>query len=321
MYHATAFSIIAILALALFAAREGFDARGERPDAALARQESASPESFEPISVGDGSEVEVFADERIQLFTYRPNDCAPAGALIVFHGVNRKARSARDKSRQIADAACLIVFAPLFDKARFPNWRYHRAGVVYRGRVTPQSDWTGPIVADLVRWARAHAGGAEAEVYLFGHSAGGQILSRIAAYAPPADVARIVVANPSLHVWPDLDIAAPNGFRGVFAPEEAERRLQDYLAAPVTIYLGSDDTGARYLVTSDPAMAQGRNRLERGLNVFEAARAAAAERGWAFGWRLKIAEGVGHSSRGMLTAPTALEALGLGTPGRAAPGS
>jgi dienelactone hydrolase len=247
----------------------------------------------------------------IKVYTYRPKDCPEPAILFVFHGLYRNAAGVRDKAREVADAACLMVVAPLFDRDRFPNWRYHRAGVVRGGQVQPREQWTAPIVQALVDWARTQTPHPDPKVYLFGHSAGGQFLSRLSAYSPIAGADRIVIANPSVYVAPLLNEAAPYGFEGVFPDEEAEEHLRAYLALPITVYLGQQDTGEKYLVTDEAALRQGENRLDRGRTIFRLAQDVAREQDWPFNWRLVEVPEVGHSSGNMLHAEAFREALGL----------
>ena len=141
---------------------------------------------------------------------------------------------------------------------------------------------------------------------LIGHSGGGQILSRLAAFIG-SDAQRIVIANPSSHVWPDFR-PAPYGLGGVFDARSRELALRTYLALPVTIYVGTADTGAKDLDQRPEAMRQGATRYERGRRVFEAAQEAARRHGWASNWRLVLALGVAHRAKEML-APRAWEAL------------
>lgn len=151
----------------------------------------------------------------------------------------------------------------------------------------------------------------KARLYLFGHSAGGQLLSRICAYSPLSGAARIVIANPSVYVAPSLDEAAPYGFKDLFSAAEARTRLQVYLALPITIYLGQQDTNGRNLDKSDAAMRQGPSRLARGRLIYKSGLELARRNGWAFNWQLVEVPGTGHSSKGMLDADQCLEALGL----------
>jgi len=247
----------------------------------------------------------------ITVYTYRPANCDQPAILFVFHGLNRKARSARENAKQIASSHCLMVFAPLFDKQRFPNWRYHRAGVENNGHIQPSTEWTAPIVVDLINHARNMLKNQTARVYLFGHSAGAQFLSRLFAYSSISGITRIVIANPSVYVAPQLSEMAPYGFAGVYAGTVAEQRLKEYLESPISIYLGQQDTGDKYLVQNNAAFSQGKNRLERGRNIFQMAKELAMNKKWKFGWKLVEAKQVGHSSGGMLKAPELVSALGI----------
>jgi alpha-beta hydrolase superfamily lysophospholipase len=177
--------------------------------------------------------------------------------------------------------------------------------------VQPQSKWTGPLLVELIAWGRKWAGRPDMPYILFGHSAGAQLLSRVSAYTPPLDAVRIVIANPSAHVWPSLEEAVPYGFDGIFDAPTREARLRAYLALPITIYLGADDTGTKLLVDDAPAVRQGANRYERGRNVYRAASDLSRKRSWRFGWRLVEVPDTGHSARRMLDAAEAVEALGL----------
>ena len=247
----------------------------------------------------------------IKVYTYRPPTCTKPSLLFVFHGLKRNAESYRNKAMDIASRACFMVFAPTFDKDRFPNWRYQRAGVVRKGHVQPRSQWTAPVLRALLDLARNQVNNPDAKLYLFGHSAGAQFLSRISAYSPLSGVDRVVIANPSVHVAPLLSEDAPYGFGGVSSAEQVEADLMAYLASPITIYLGQEDTGEKYLVKSAAAMRQGKNRFERGRRIFSMAQELARLRGWPFEWQLVEVPGVGHSSGKMLRAPELYLALGL----------
>jgi pimeloyl-ACP methyl ester carboxylesterase len=187
-------------------------------------------------------------------------------------------------------------------------WSSHRISVVEDGELEPREEWTTGMVADLIRWAEAMEGRRGQDVYLFGHSAGGQFLSRVAAYDLPEGVDRVVIANPSTYVLPTADEEAPYGFGG-FPEAEVPELTRRYLAAPVTIFLGEEDTGDEDLTRNEQADRQGVNRLDRGERTFEMARRVAEENGWPFNWRLVYAEDVGHSGRGMLQSDNLIDAL------------
>lgn len=253
-------------------------------------------------------EVAEIGGKMMDVYVYRPADCVSPSFLFVFHGNGRGAKSYAESAREIGERACLTVFTPLFDRERFPSSDYHRGGVVEDGELEPREEWTTGMVADLIRWAEAFEGQQVHDVYLFGHSAGGQFLSRVAAYDLPEGVDRVVIANPSTYVLPTADEEAPYGFSGF--PEDAVPDLiRRYLAAPITIFLGEEDTGDEDLARNEQANRQGENRLDRGERTFKLAKEVAEKNGWPFNWRLVYAEDVGHSGRGMLQSDSLIEAL------------
>ena len=260
----------------------------------------------EPIPPGQGEQHVNLGAEALTVFTYRP-PCDAPNLLLVFHGLNRNADKYRDDARPLADRLCMIVVAPLFDKKRFPTWAYQRGGIVHRREVQDPRDWTGQLVVALIAWARKTERRPLA-VSMIGHSAGGQFLSRLAAFVP-TDAQRIVIANPSTHVFPSLDTAAPFGMGGVYRKGDALAQLRRYLATPVTIFLGEDDVGDKNRNDSEEAQAQGATRYARGKNVFNAGQRVAQARGWAFNWRLVEAPGIAHNARKMFASPQAIDAL------------
>jgi dienelactone hydrolase len=259
-----------------------------------------------PIAPGNGQQTIDIAGTRMTVFTYRPPNCSDPSLLLLFHGVARNARTYRDYARPLADRNCLLLVAPLFDQRDFPGWRYQRGSIVKGGAVQPPSDWSGNLVPALAEWVRQQEGRPLA-YSLLGHSAGGQFLERLAAFVP-TQAGRIVVANPGSYVLPSLEVAAPYGLGKVYAGAAGEAQLRRYLELPLTIYLGEADTRDDR-DESPEARAQGASRHQRGVNVFDAARKLAQERGWAFNWRLVELPGVGHSAPKMFAAPQASDAL------------
>jgi pimeloyl-ACP methyl ester carboxylesterase len=260
-----------------------------------------------PIPAGVDEQTVDLGGTELDVFTYRPASCENPALLLVFHGLNRNADRYRDYARPIADKRCMIVVAPLFDDERFPSWSYQRGGIVRHRAVQSQNNWTIRYAEALIDWARREER-RPLDAYMIGHSAGGQFLSRLAAFLPTS-ARRIVIANPSTYVFPDLDTAAPFGLGGVFPRGSDVSNLQRYLAAPVTIFIGAEDTGDENRNDSPEARSQGVTRFDRGRNAFAAGRAMAQSRGWAFNWRLVELNGVGHSARKMFASEKAIEAL------------
>ena len=264
------------------------------------------------------------------IYTYRPSCSSYQGIAFIHHGVSRNADSYRDAAIQLAKAECLLIVAPLYTEGSFPSDSYQRGGVAVDdgGPLAPESAWGTRFVAGMIAWARAQAGDPNAPYALYGHSAGGQFLARVAAYEAtdnslPAGLERIVVANPSTWVRAsgvdqddgapvDLNVsydAIPYGFEGF--PNRVQN-LKEYLALPITVYIGSNDTVRDSdLATGSYADAQGQNRRKRAENAFAEAQAAAAALGVPFNWTKVYANGCGHSNGCMLKNSSADNAFGL----------
>jgi pimeloyl-ACP methyl ester carboxylesterase len=260
----------------------------------------------EPVPRGAAQMTFQLSRADLTVYTYRP-DCRAPSLLIVLHGMNRNAEDYMKHARPLAEQHCLLIAAPLFDKERFPSWRYQLGGIAHRHAIADPSQWTGSLVMELVEHIRGLEG-RNMPYSLIGHSAGGQFLSRIAAFIP-TDAQRIVIANPSTHVWPDLTVQAPFGMGGVYPEATGEAALRRYLELPITIYLGDEDTGDKNLNQTPEGMSQGATRRERGLNVFAVAQKLAQANAWTFNWRLVKAEGIGHNAGRMLSSPSAWQAL------------
>ena len=248
---------------------------------------------------------------KLSVFTFHPNNCSARGLVFTFHGQKRNADKYRDHAQQFAERFCLIVYAPKFDLDRFKSWRYQRGGIVHKGKVQPQSKWTTSLIQPLIDWARRREGMAHKPYFLYGHSAGGQFLSRIAAYTPIKDAQRFVIANPSSHVWPSLNEDAPYGMGGLYSKDNANDQLRNYLKQPITIFLGLDDTGSQSLSGKKAAMRQGEHRFARGKNAFAVGEAMGHQNAWPFNWTIIKVPGAGHSSREMLNSPQARTAFGI----------
>jgi hypothetical protein len=173
--------------------------------------------------------------------------------------------------------------------------------------------------------------GTDPAVVIIGNSAGGQFVNRYAAVGRGPDAladrgirVRFVIANPSTYLYFDRErpVAVPGGaqvnrWRYGFdhAPEYVgigpRESLGRYLARDVTIVLGALDTdrAALLLEVSPPAMAQGANRLERGLYYDRHVRRLARAARLAAGHRLIQLTGIGHAADDVLAAPETREII------------
>lgn len=272
----------------------------------------------EPFPAGKSGRSIDIDGETLEVHAYKPPQYAGAGVLLVLHGLGANAEGYRDYAVPLAERLGYLVIAPLFDRARFPTWRYQTGGIVRHQRVDgefriePEAQWTGRLFLAIIDAVRAAEGRPGLPYALIGHSAGGQALSRFAAFVPNA-ATRIVIANPSTWLWPARDERFPYGFGGLPAALSSDAVLQRYLAQPVTVLLGTSDLRRdNNLNVRPPAERQGATRYERGHNAFRAAQRLAQERGWAFHWKLLEVPATGHSARRMFGSDAALAALAGG---------
>jgi poly(3-hydroxybutyrate) depolymerase len=275
----------------------------------------ASTLPAQPFASGKSMRSLDIHGESIEVHAYRPAGYTDGPILLVLHGLGANAPGYRDYAMPLADLLGFLVVAPLFDRKRFPTWRYQTGGLVRDQRadgefaVEPEAQWTGRLFLAIIDSVRVAEGRPELAYALIGHSAGGQTLSRFAAFVPH-QAQRIVIANPSTWLWPTRDERFPFGFGGLPAPLADDAALQRYLAQPVTVLLGTADLRRdNNLNVRPPAERQGTTRYARGHNAFRTAQQLAQDRGWAFNWRLIEVPGIGHSAQRMFGSAEALDAL------------
>lgn len=263
-----------------------------------------------PLPKGRGEITCTATAEAIRVFTYKPAAYRDGPLVVVCHGVSRNAQDYRDYAITLAERFNVLVVAPLFDKERFPLDRYQRGGLVGAdGAVRPREAWTYAFIPRIVAQVRESEGRPALPYYLLGHSAGGQFLVRLAAFLP-GEAVRIVAANPGSHLFPTRDQEFGYGFGGLPPALSDDAVLRAYLAAPLTLYLGTGDITPEHSFDQSPAgMRQGPNRLERGRACFAEAERLARARGWPFNWRKVETPGIAHEGARMLAAPEIAEAL------------
>lgn len=247
----------------------------------------------------------------LEVFTYKPAGYAGGPLIVVFHGVNRNADEYRDWAIPLAKRFGAIVAAPKFDRERFPTEAYQRGGITRDGVPQPAEAWTYALVPRLVAALRGAEGRPELEYLFIGHSAGGQFLVRMTALAGSLGARRVVAANPGSHLFPDLRAPYGYGLGGLPADLANDETLRRYLAAPLTLYLGTGDVDPEddSLDRSAQAMVQGPHRYARGLACWAAAGRLAQDRGWTLAWRKVEAPGIAHDAARMFAAPEVAEAL------------
>ena len=148
-------------------------------------------------------------------------------------------------------------------------------------------------------------GGKQPGYYLFGHSAGAQFVHRMLTFLPNARVIGAVAANAGWYTLPvraeQPQFTMPYGLQHTPVEDAA---LKTLFSRNLTILLGELDTATG---DDDPnvrdtpeACFQGKNRLERGKNYFQAGEREARRLGTDFHWRVATVHKAHHRASDML---------------------
>lgn len=268
----------------------------------------AGAQAADPFPVGKAlTEVDV-AGTVLSVYSYKPADYRGEGFILLFHGASRTAEAYRDNAVAMADASRSLVVVPLFDAERFPNRRYQFGGVFREdGSFADPAEHTFAYVPRLVEHIRGREGSPALPYVMLGYSAGAQFLGRLAAFLD-TDAERLVVMSAGSGMFPTRAMDYALGFGGLPEAWSGDDRIRRYLALPITIAVGTRDTEMDQLPTGD-AYAQGVHRYSRNLRWFNQAMDLAHERGWAFNWRLVVADGPGHAPAEMFHHPQIGNAL------------
>ncbi len=300
----------ALMLLCLFLAPAGL---APRPAAARSAAGATSPMPS-AIAIGASSfDAALPGGETIKVFTYRAARHGPADPIvIVLAGGGRNGDDYRDAWRRAADRFGLLVLAPSFDEAQFPGAiSYNLAGMIGdRADVatlrdvslTAVSGWLFADIEAIFDAAVARTGSAQTRYDLFGHSAGGQIVHRLAMFAPEARVRTAVAANSGWYTTPDATVRFPYGLGGVALPAG---QLDRAFARRLVLLLGELDNEQEtrgHLRETPEADAQGPHRLARGQHFHAVAERERARRGVASVWEVKLVPAVGHDYRKMADA-------------------
>ena len=232
---------------------------------------------------------------------YRPPSHTPERAVVlVQHGMGRNGDEYRDAWIPAADRHGLLIVAPTFPIASWPDARTYNDGHVREvdGAVRAPEAWSNAIPACVFRLLQAAGVTTRSRATLWGHSAGGQFVHRLLSLQPHDVFEAVGAANAGWYTLPTLDRAYPEGLGGLGLDEAAVVRL---LGFPLVIFAGDRDTEttADNLPKYPAALAQGPHRFARAHAYLAAGRAAAARMGVSCRWSLVVVPGIGHEGMRM----------------------
>ena len=272
--------------------------------AAIVLVASAAGSAWAATPIPDGRWRFQFVDRKgqpdrpIDVYTYRPPKCDTRCPIVfVLPGVKRNASDFRGFWEVKADRYRFIVVAPSFSRKAWPG-----AAAYSLGDVAEQADrekWAYSAIEHLFDEVRdGHNGYA-----IFGHSAGGQFVQRMALFRPDNRATVMVAANPGWYTLPEWrKEKAQDPFPySLVGARVGEPELRPALAKRVIFMAGEkdDDPDDENLNDSAGAKRQGESRIERAENFMMAATTAARDLGVKLAWELVEVPDTGHDGAAM----------------------
>ncbi|MEO1023103.1 MAG: hypothetical protein AAFW89_11225 [Bacteroidota bacterium] len=224
--------------------------------------------------------------------------------LLVIPGAGRNGDDYRDAWIELSEQYNLLVLSPEYSEQHYPGfWSYNLGGMIDNVDVQKQtfsinhdaSQW---IFGDFDRVFDAVKTELNLTSYrydLFGHSAGGQLLHRLAIFEPESKADRILASNAGWYTVPSLSESFPYGLLSL---HETAKELN--FGANLILFLGEkdDENETRgHLRRSPEVDKQGLHRLERGIYFYHQSKKIAADSNLTFNWKLEIVPNVGHDYR------------------------
>lgn len=234
----------------------------------------------------------------MRVYTYRPRACdSQCPIVIVMHGMKRNASAYRDYWELRADRYKVLVVAPEFSREMWPHAAAYNLGEV--GRESDREKWAFATIEHLFDEVRD----GQTAYALFGHSAGGQFVQRMALFRPDSRASVMAAANPGWYTMPEWrsDKARDAFPYSLVGSPAGANELKKALSRRFVLLVGEndDDPDDENLNRSEGAKRQGDTRVDRGENFFKAATAAAKDLGVPFAWELVEVPDTAHDGESM----------------------
>lgn len=241
------------------------------------------------------------AHRPVGIHYYIPETGRPGGMPVLFliHGAGRDARPLLNAVKEKLDEKKVIGISLEIPDSTYKVREFQEVAIFdAQGELNPDSLRTTNLVDHiylfLVKNLCIPAGGYD----IYGHSAGGQFIHRLLLFHESPYLRRAMIGSPGWYTFPDPEQEYPYGLRGT---READiGTIEKFLQKEAYLHLGTADTSREGVLRKTPeADAQGRDRLDRGLNFFAYLQRLAEQTGTPLNWQLVRAEGMVHDSARM----------------------
>lgn len=235
------------------------------------RQPVIAPPMSPPVPEPRGDVVMrvLDGDPELIYWLYWPKRAGMAApVLVTVHGISRNGFEQISAFTELADRYGVVLVAPLFTEARFPD--YQRLGRRGRGRRADHA--LADILAEVGRLTESNTDC----VHLFGYSGGAQFAHRYA-MAYPDRIRAAAAAAAGWYTFPDPTRVYPYGIRSTTDSLAVGFDPARFLQVPMHVWVGERDVkcDAALRQTKRVNDQQGVNRVERAQRWVDAMRTAA----------------------------------------------
>ena len=241
-------------------------------------------------------------NQPILIHYHKPRTISPnTKAIIVLPGAGRNGRDYMESWMEHSEKYDLLVIVPTYLENHYPEfWSYNLAGMISDVNLNDESfsinnnpqDWIFRDFDRIYKLIQSKLSLNSEKYDMFGHSAGGQILHRLAIFNSKNNADRIVAANSGWYSIPTNSENFPYGLNNI---KIAEENLD--FSSNLIVLLGELDNEHEtrgHLRHSPEVDKQGMHRLSRGKYFFEQSMHVAKNYDKQFNWKLKIAPNIGH---------------------------
>ncbi len=262
-------------------------------------------------------------DKPIKVYYHKPKKFnADSKVLMVIPGAGRNGNSYRDAWIEESEKYGVLILSPMYIEENYHFEDYHLCGLMgnlnLKNSITrientnmvklDEGNFTFTINPNKDEWifndfdrifdlAVNELQSNQTEYDAFGHSAGGQILHRLAVCAKSSKVNRILASNSGFYTLPDFDTELPFGIKNTSI---SKKDLKTSFKRNLVLFTGeldNENEAGGTLLRSNSADLQGLHRLDRAKYFYETSKLIAKEMQFDFNWKLEIISNVGHNHR------------------------
>ncbi len=235
----------------------------------------------------------------IKVWTYKPEHWHNKDKIVfVMHGGGRNADDYLNAWVELANKNNLLIIAPEFENkfSRYTTNDYQEGNLfTFFGTQNPKTEWAYTVVENIFDHIKSVNHITNEQYDIFGHSAGGQFVHRMVLLMPESRIGTAIAANSGFYSFPSHKLKYPYGIKNT------ETDLQKSYKKRLIILLGEldNDPSLGTFRTTDLAMKQGANRLERGTNFYDANKELGSKNNWEFNWTIDTVKNTGHNYKKM----------------------